>query len=123
MLSPTSLALILTLRPLPDLGFSISVSHYSPDTVSPGTLFRPGRISGNNHSQNEDMLRNTFFFQSPIQPSSSCVLGHTETWFRIFFTSMGGKENGMLVHFAWWPQSGQVLFCYFHSLLMNLHLH
>lgn len=74
MLSSALPASILTPGHLPGLSFSISMSHNSPVTVSPGTSFPPSSVPGNNHSQNKDMLTNTFFFQRPIQHSSSHVL-------------------------------------------------
>ena len=68
MLSPA----LLTLGPLPDLSFSISTSYYSLDVVSPSTSFPPSSTPGNNHSQNKDMLRNTF--KSPSSAAAAACL-------------------------------------------------
>lgn len=92
MLSPALLVSILTPGPLPDLSFSISMSHCSRDAVSPGSSFPPSSVPGNNHSQNKDMLRNTFFFQRPIQCSSSRVLEHTEVWLRVTLPAWQGRK-------------------------------
>lgn len=90
MLSPALPSLILTAGPLPDLNSSTYMSNYSLVMVSLG-IFSPCTVPGSSHSQERDMLRNTFF-QRPIQCSSSHVLGRTEMCVRVTLPAWAGRK-------------------------------